>query len=234
MPFGWGEPLLRRNLIEKLKNLFSLNQVITNGTIPLPLWKDVRFLCSVDGTKDYHEAQRGKNTYDKIKANINRKDLDVHLFCVVTKINEKCLEEFVEEWSKTSVKSVGFGFYTPIKGKNNEELWLNFKQRDKVIKRIKILKQKYPQFIHSSDAILDSFMSDKCQQTTEKCRRDYSSFNAMCFDSTMNRKFPCVIWEEADCSKCGCVGSVMGESIRNGRRISILNTKIKDILSNNC
>ena len=217
-----GEPLLRPKLIERCKTLFSLNRVITNGTLPLPLWKDVRFICSVDGTKEYHELQRGKNTYEKIKKNINRSDLNINLFCVVTKLNYTCLEAYVDEWSKTKVRSVGFGFYTPIKGKNNDELWLDFKERDIVIERIIKLKKQYPKFINSSLSLLNNFRSANCQVTTERCRRDYSAFNGMCFDAYLVRKFPCVIGEDADCTKCGCVVSTLGELIRHGDKTVLL------------
>ena len=213
-----GEPLLRKQLIEKCKSLFSFNRVITNGTLPLPDWRDVRFVCSVDGTKQYHEVQRGKNTYEKIKKNINRKDLDINLFCVITKLNQSCLEEYVDEWSKTNVRSVGFGFYTPIRGKDNEMLWLDFNERDRVIERIIALKKRYPKFINTSLAMLNSFRSNNCRLATERCRRDYVAFNGMCFDPSLRRKFPCVIGEGADCDKCGCVASVAGELVRKGER----------------
>ena len=44
-----GEPLLRKELIEKGKEIFPFNWVITNGTISIPDWKDVTFFVSIDG-----------------------------------------------------------------------------------------------------------------------------------------------------------------------------------------
>ncbi|MFH0874407.1 MAG: radical SAM protein [archaeon] len=216
--FLGGEPLLRKSLIQKCKKLFSFNRIITNGTIELPEWKDVNFLVSVDGTKEYHELQRGKNTYERIKKNLNRPNLNINLFCVITKINQSCIEDFVNEWGggKSPIKSIRFGFYTPIKGKRNDELWLPFKERDEVIDRIMSLKKKYGDFIYSSDTVLNNFKSSVCQQFTSQCRQDYAAFNGMCFNSQLKRKFPCVIGENADCDRCGCVASVMGNSIKNG------------------
>lgn len=213
-----GEPLLKVKLVERCKKLFSFNRVITNGTLPLPDWRDVKFVCSVDGTKEFHEVQRGKDTYQKIKKNLDRPELNINLFCVITKINEKCLEEFVEEWNKTHARSMGFGFYTPIEGKDNESLWLDFQERDKVIERLIELKKKYPKFISTSLSILERFRSVNCQSATERCRRDFAPFNGMCFDAVMKRKFPCVIGEKADCEKCGCVASVLGESIYQNKK----------------
>ncbi len=217
-----GEPLLRAGLIEKCKNLFSFNEIDTNGTLPLPNWKDMMFVCSVDGTKKYHEQQRGKNTYEKIRDNINRKGLDVTINFCITRLNKDCIEDFVEEWRNTYVKGAGFSFYTPIAGKNNAGLWLGYKERDIVIDRLITLKRKYPKFITISEALLRNFKSDRCQQITEKCRTDYAVFNSMCFDSSFRRKFPCVLGEKADCTKCGCVGSVMGEALKQGERSMIM------------
>jgi len=209
-----GEPLLRKDLIVKSKPLFSFNEVITNGTLALPSWKDVRFACSVDGTKKYHEVQRGEGSYDKIRENINRADLNINLICIITKLNQECIEDFVGEWSKTKVRSVGFGFYTPILGKaDNDKIWLNFQERDVVLDRLVELKMKYPSFINSSMQFLNSFRSDRCGGITERCRRDYAPFNSMCFSSTLRRKFPCVIGENAECEKCGCGGSVISDAI---------------------
>ncbi|MDP2860911.1 MAG: radical SAM protein [bacterium] len=219
-----GEPLLRLKLVERCKSLFSFNRVITNGTLPLPDWKDVRFVCSVDGAKDFHEAQRGENTYQKIKKNLNRPELDINLFCVITKLNQSCLEEFVEEWSKTDIRSMGFGFYTPIEGKDNESLWLNFQERDKVIERLIRLKKQYSELINTSLSVLENFRSANCRLATERCRRDFAPFNAMCFDTAVKRKFPCVIGEKADCEKCGCIASVLGESIYQNKKDFLIET----------
>lgn len=225
-----GEPLLRKDLVARCKKLFSINEVITNGTLPLPDWKDVRFAVSIDGTKKYHELQRGLNTYDRIKQNINRDDVNVNIICIITKINQQCLEKFVEEWSKTKVRSVGFGFYTPIKGKDNSKIWLDFKQRDQVLERIKLLKKDYPEFVNTPDSFLNNFHSSKCGEVTQRCRRDYAPFLGMCFDAMMKRKFPCVIGSEADCDKCGCGAATFGESIIQGKKEFIyehLKTKIR-------
>lgn len=211
-----GEPLLRKNLVETGKKSFLFNEVITNGTLPLSDWHDVRFAVSVDGTKKFHELTRGKNIYEKIKENINRKDLNVNIICIITKINQECLEEMVVEWSKTNIRTIGFGFYTPILGKDNEKIWLDFKARDLVIERILKLKKKFPSFINTSETMLNNFRSDKCQEITEKCRRDYAPYISMCFDSMLKRKFPCVIGENAMCEKCGCGGAILTENIKSG------------------
>lgn len=210
-----GEPLLRKDLVEKASKLFSFNEVITNGTIPLPYWPDFRFACSVDGTKKYHESQRGVGTYERIKKNIDRPDLNINIICVLTKLNQRCLEDFVEEWSKSNIRSIGFGFYTPIGSDDDEKIWIDFKERDLVLKRILRLKEDYPRFINSSLATIKGFNSKNCHKNSNMCRTSLAPLCSMCFDSKMVRKFPCIIGEKAQCDKCGCGGSVVFENIRS-------------------
>ncbi|MEA3453308.1 MAG: hypothetical protein U9R12_00090 [Candidatus Caldatribacteriota bacterium] len=119
---------------------FRYNLIITNGTIPLPNWPNGVFEVSVDGTKKFHEIIRGKN-YDKIKQNINRKDLHVNIACIINKLNYQCLRDMVEEWSKTKVKGIHFGFYSPTKTNSLDDLWIDFKLRDKIIEEIRLLKK---------------------------------------------------------------------------------------------
>lgn len=225
-----GEPLLRTDLVDRCKSLFSFNEVITNGTLPLPSWKNVRFACSVDGTEKYDEAQRGKNTYKKVKQNIDRPDINVNINCVITKINQVCIEEFVEEWRQTHIRSIGFSFYTPIGSEDDKSIWLTFEERDKVIGRLLKLKKKYPDFINSSTQVLNNFKSENCRQITERCRRDYAPFNSLCFDFAMVRKFPCIIGKNADCERCGCTASMFAESIRQGES-SFLNQHLRSALN---
>ena len=44
-----GEPLVRKELIERGRHFFRHNTVVTNGTIPLPDWPDVKWYVSIDG-----------------------------------------------------------------------------------------------------------------------------------------------------------------------------------------
>ncbi|MFH0788319.1 MAG: radical SAM protein [Pseudomonadota bacterium] len=68
---GWigGEPLLRKDLIEKGRYYFKSNVVFTNGTIPLPYWPEVTFSVSVHGTEEIHSRMTGvdRERYLQIK-----------------------------------------------------------------------------------------------------------------------------------------------------------------------
>ena len=67
MTWVGGEPLLRKDLIEKGRKYFSHNIVVTNGLAPLPDWPDVGFHVSLDGNEAAHEKQRNQtNIYKRI------------------------------------------------------------------------------------------------------------------------------------------------------------------------
>ncbi len=136
-----GEPLLRRELIEWGKDRFIINEVVTNGTLPIPSWDDVSFFVSVDGTKKYHELIRGKGTYAKAKQNIGATGARFLLLnMVVNSLNYGCIKEFVSEWSDSKALWVKFSFYTPFTRGDNS-LWLPFKKRNEIIEDV--LRRKF-------------------------------------------------------------------------------------------
>lgn len=196
-----GEPLLRKNIIEKGIRLFPFNMIVTNGTIELPKWKNCVFNVSVDGTKEYYEKIRGSGIYDKVKRNANRNDIAVNIACVLNKENYHCIEEMLEEWKKTKVGGINFGFYTPIRG-IKENLWLNWQERDRIINQLLKLKRKYGSFLLNPESVLKLMFSKKAKKITTHCLLPKA---VICLDPTGQRKLPCVIGEKADCSRCGCV-----------------------------
>lgn len=202
-----GEPLLREDLIEKAKDLFLINWIVTNGTFKLPDWKDVIFFISVDGPRKIHNKIRGKEVYEKIKANAERPELKVYIGSVINKMNRRYLEEFVEEWSNTAVKGINFDFYTPIKGQ--EGLWLNFEERDKVIEKLKELKKEYGDFILLTDRVLELLRSENCKDVTRNCFTEEYTVN---LDPLGKVKGSCVMGQEADCEKCGCIVPFVGKA----------------------
>lgn len=121
---GWigGEPLLRKDLIKKGRRCFKSNVVFTNGTIELPDWPEVTFSVSVHGTEDLYYRMTGAKAgaYDRVKRTADRPDLNVVVAFCVTRLNYRCIEEMLDEWSQTMVKGIVFEFYTPMKGEGNE------------------------------------------------------------------------------------------------------------------
>ncbi|MGQ9787942.1 MAG: radical SAM protein [Candidatus Hadarchaeaceae archaeon] len=203
-----GEPLLRRELIERGKRRFIINEVVTNGTIPIPGWNDVSFFISIDGTKRYHELIRGKKTYELTKENIETTDARYLLLnMVVNSLNYRCIERFVAEWSNSRVLWVKFSFYTPFSGGENS-LFLPFKKRNEIIDQVlKPLKENYKDFIFISDSILESMKYPNCLEVTSNCPAtklilSLDSGGKIKYRSCGNAR-ACYMGAGAICGKCG-------------------------------
>jgi len=219
---GWcgGEPLLRKELIEKGKKYFPINALITNGTISIPKWNDMLFGVSVDGTPDIYEKIRGntiKNQYNVVKNNILeaiKNGNTVFALMTIHKINQGVLEEFAESWFKRSVSGVIFDFYTPQIDEPKDTIWLSFKERDKVIERIMKLRKKYGEFLPwNTPEMLNKMKSENCKIHTDNCRKQ--AFEKEPTSLKLNfkgkRMYPCIMGagslKEAkiDCDRCGCI-----------------------------
>lgn len=200
-----GEPLLRKDLIEKGRHLFKSNKVVTNGTLPLPEWPDVDFHISVDGTEKYHDSIRGEGTYKKLKHNItNASHLKVIIACCINRSNVECLENFLEEWSRVPhVKYVLIDFFTPTEGAE-EGLWLNFEERDEVLdKLIRLKKEKYGDFLGGPKGTFELMRSKNKHAAVGKNCVFVKHGSAFCSDGSLKK--PCVIGPKADCNRCGCI-----------------------------
>lgn len=201
-----GEPLLRKSLIEKGIKLFKSNKVVTNGTIPLPVWNDVSFHISVDGTEKYHDEIRGQGIYTKLKANILKSDPEkqkIFLACCLNRKNVDCFEDLLKEWQNIpNIRGILVDFFTPIKGVN-EDIWIPFNERDKILDKLIILKQKYGKLISLPPK---TFHLMKTKHKDSAIGKNCVFIkNGISLDAFGNVKKPCVIGEKADCSKCGCV-----------------------------
>lgn len=204
-----GEPLLRQELIEWGKDMFLLNEVVTNGTMPIPSWNDVAFFVSIDGTRPSHEFIRGKGTYDMAKENIQTTSARyLFLNMVINSSNHDCIEKFASEWSNSKVLWIKFGFYTPFVNGDNS-LWVPFKKRNEIIDKIlKPLKENYGDFIFVSDGILESMKYPNCLKATSNC---LATKLVLSLDPMGNVKYrlhspdsqACYMGAGAICEKCG-------------------------------
>lgn len=204
-----GEPLLRKRVVEEGMELFPFNMVVTNGSMELPKWKNCVFNVSVDGTKEYHEKMRGPKTYDNTKKHADRDDVHVNIACVLTTENYSCIEDIVLEWKETKVGGINFDFYTPIRG-IDEELWIDWDKRNRIIDKLVLLKKRYGDFILNSVPVLEMMKSESSREITSKCVLPEAT---ICLDALGGRKLPCVIGNKADCSRCGCIIPFQIESV---------------------
>ncbi|MBW2030174.1 MAG: radical SAM protein [Deltaproteobacteria bacterium] len=202
---GWigGEPLLRKDLVGQGRKYFKSNVIFTNGTIDLPPWRDVTFSVSVHGTEEYYYRMTGakKGTYQQIKENVDSPGLRVFIAFCITRFNYTCIEEMIEEWSKTRISGIIFEFYTPMKGEG-DGLWLSWSERDRVLDRIRQLKKTYGEFIGVSDRIYRLMKSETARKVTQDCPFPMIGFS---YDPMGRPKVPCQLGPEADCSRCGCI-----------------------------
>src|SRR5581483_2926468 len=95
-----GEPLIRKDLIERGRKYFRHNTVVTNGTIPLPNWPDVHFYISIDGDEPTHEEIRQKRgIYQRAMRNVaEHPELEVTIAYCITAGNAHCIERAVKDW----------------------------------------------------------------------------------------------------------------------------------------
>ena len=198
--------MLRKDLIEVGRKYFKSNSVVTNGTFPLPDWKDVMFHISVDGTESYHNDIRGKDVYAKLKKNINEapEGLSISLATCLNQRNLFCMEDLLEEWyPNKKVKHILFDFFTPVKGVKHD-LFIDFDQQEKIIDRIIELKNtKYGDFIGTSERVFNLMRKkERHKAVGDNCvflQKGYA------FDPMGKKKDQCMMGADADCDRCGCV-----------------------------
>lgn len=198
-----GEPLLRKSVIEKNKKHFMHNLIVTNGTVPLPDWRDVYFHVSIDGNEEAHEKmRRQKGLYAQMKKNVSRKDLHVTGAMCITTLNMDTIEEVLKDWkSTTHLKGIMFDFYTPIEGLN-DSLWMGWEKRDAIIRRLMELKKEYGDFIAMDEGVLNLMLSQNSKKVTDNCLFATKGYS---LTTTGQIKEKCMLGPKADCDRCGCV-----------------------------
>ncbi|MFA4974229.1 MAG: radical SAM protein [bacterium] len=226
-----GEPLLRRELIEKGRRFFRANRVVTNGTMPLPDWPEVEFHISIDGTREQHDGIRGQGCYDRIMKNIRDprcKDLNIAAACCLSRSNAESIDRILAELREIPhIRHVLFDFMTPVKGVE-EKMWITFPERRELIKKLNSLRKTYGDFIGGPPGTFDLML----EENRHSCVGSNCVFvqNGAAFDAWGNVKKPCVIGPGADCDRCGCI---VPFSLRAWKKPSnLLREILSDIIKN--
>ena len=197
-----GEPMMRKKLIDVGRKYFKHNTIVTNGTVELPDWDNCSWVISIDGTEEAFSKMRAPGIYQKIKDNVKRHpELRIQISCVLTTITADCIEELVKEWGPIARGGIIFDFFTPVTNLD-EALWLNWSERDRLIDQILALKKKYPGTINMLDSTLDLMRSKNARQVTDNCE---FRLRAFALSSTGENKGKCMMGDNADCDRCGCV-----------------------------
>ncbi|MBI2066717.1 MAG: radical SAM protein [Deltaproteobacteria bacterium] len=197
-----GEPLLRKNIIERCKRHFMHNLIVTNGTTPLPDWPDVYFHVSIDGNEEAHETmRRQRGLYQLMMKNVSRPDLHVTGTMCITSINMNTIEEVLDDW-RPHLKGFMFDFYTPIEGLS-DELWMGWEKRDELIDQLlRLKKEKYGDFVAMPDRVLELMKSTHSKKVTDHCIFTTHGYS---LTTTGGTKEKCMLGPKADCDRCGCV-----------------------------
>ena len=227
-----GEPLLRRKLIERGRRFFRANRVVTNGTMPLPDWPDVEFHISIDGTREMHDEIRGAGCYDRIMKTIADpvcERLKIAVACCLNRNNVGSLDLILENMRRLpNIKHVLFDFMTPVKGVE-EQMWITFPERDRVVDRLNELRGTYGDFIGGPPGTFDLMRTEVRHRSVG--RNCVFVKNGTSFDAWGDVKKPCVIGPGADCDRCGCI---VPFSLRAWKKPSnLLREVIKDIRTRN-
>ncbi len=216
-----GEPLINdssRNIVaEGVKLLKRNNAIITNGTVPLPVWKEngVKYGISIDGTEEIHDELRGKNVYKKIKENIREgvaNGLDISINYCINAINIDCIPDFMEEWKDSGVNKIYFTMYVP-EVNDDSGLELSYEQMDSVVPLLTQLKDKYP-IIGNSYKMIELLRSKYGKELTENCQMNVNlsternSVNTLHLSNDGTIKSPCTFGSDEICDKCRSITHV--------------------------
>ena len=231
---GWsgGEPTLRPEVLERGTKLFRMNQLFTNGTNPIPKFRRCIPFISMDGTREYHDKVRGKGVYDKIMKNVEETKANPIVFLsTLHRLNEHCLEDMVKEFSEmgSPVFGIHFMLFTPlkeykeIKGYQHSVtqkniLNLSWEERDQIIDRLFELKKSYPNFLVMEEGTLEMMKSENAPTATSKCNMPERTLT---LDLNLNRKLPCVLGADVDCTKCGCPFPYEQEARKRGYKAKL-------------
>ncbi len=224
-----GEPLMRPDIVELFVKEFPKRAcLVTNGTYPLPYFKDIYFYwISIDGDQKTHDKIRGagswektrKNVIDYVEKNGPKAWKDIWITMTINSLNYNTIQNVIDDWKQYSNK-IGFQFHTPfMKG---DPLWLPFgEKRNKVIDDILDMK---------SNGLKDYIINPKDQLEVMKRNWggkgttpvDCPTWAIISVDHLGREKQPCCIGSaEKDsmkpiCEECGlgCYSVLLGYGIK--------------------
>ena len=223
-----GEPMMRKDIVELFVKEFPKRAcVVTNGTYPIPYFKDIYFYwISIDGNKETHNKIRGENAWETTRKNVldyvkSRENAwkDIWITMTINSQNYTTVKKVIEDWREYSNK-IGFQFHTPFM--KNDPLWLPFgKERDKVVDDILELKKgALKDYIVNPEHQLNIMKRSWGGKGTTPV--DCPTWAIISVDHKGREKLPCCIGSaEKDsmkpiCEDCGlgCYSVLMGYGIK--------------------
>lgn len=210
-----GEPLISNKTIALIQQGLTFkknNLVITNGTLPIPEWREhVHFAVSLDGTQEIHDSLRGVNTYNKTKKNVLSaltKGVPVGILYCVNATNIDCIPDFLEEWADKNTIGIVFTAYAPLQGRDSY-LSLTDGQRDRAVSLLLRMKKQYGRAIVNTETMIELIRAQYGEELAHNCPMDVLNEQGnvlslhMCNDGSI--RLPCALGRDADCLQCRSV-----------------------------
>jgi MoaA/NifB/PqqE/SkfB family radical SAM enzyme len=149
--FEGGEPIIWKDekANKNINDLFRLakeigffsSTVTTNAQVNFDNCEADSIWVSLDGIGKYHDAIRGKGSFDKLVKNIDsnpHQELSVNM--AINTLNYQSVTETIEfAKNHKNIKSISLNFHTPFPG--TEELFVDWKLRNEIIDEIIKLKK---------------------------------------------------------------------------------------------
>ncbi len=201
-----GEPLLRPDVLREGAELFAKNTVTTNGTLDLIDLPRCIYVVSLDGPPALNDAIRGQGTFERVMSTLSHVPEGfgpkVMVQCVVTKLNENNLEELVELLKPSSAQGMTFSFYVPRKDDASEFTWGSLERRDRAVREVMRLKEKYRGFIWNSSRGLELTLSQHAKTVTDNCPSQRLVYPLWLEKDGFSQPF-CCYGNDVDCDLCG-------------------------------
>jgi Fe-coproporphyrin III synthase len=159
--FEGGEPLMWRDgdktvedLVKEAKKMgFVSTSFSTNGTLPIPNSCTDRIFVSLDGTREFHDAIRGKGQFDLLVKNVAAsKYPHISVNFVANRINYGCIDDLMKELkSHKNIKGISFNLHTPHGG--TEDMLLPREKRIEFIDKVIKYKKEGYTIINSTEGL---------------------------------------------------------------------------------
>lgn len=210
-----GEPLINKKTIALVQQGLKLkknNLVITNGTFPIPEWREnIHFAVSLDGTQEIHDSLRGVDSYNKTRNNVLsaiEKKVPIGILYCINSTNIDCIPDFLGEWADKKTLGILFTAYAPLDGRDSY-LSITDDQRDKIVSLLMLMKKKYGRLVVNTEMMVELFRAQYGEQLARNCPMNVLNEHGnalslhMCQDGSI--RLPCALGKDADCLQCRSV-----------------------------
>jgi len=198
-----GEPTLRPEVCRAAGEIFDATLAFTNGINGFPRLKRVQWILSLDGPETLNDTIRGAGVYAQAVENLERASQPPIVHMTVSRLNQHRLGDFVREMMRLPIKGVGFSFYTPDLRRDESDLFIPLKERDRLVMELLALRERYGEKVGFTPAMGRQLLTTGDFFKWNRYEACPVSERIRCFKSDGQPK-ACTYGDTADCSCCGC------------------------------